>query len=247
MLHQLARFSSVVPLIQEVGPGEVLDVGSGSEGVAGWLGPDWRVTAVDLSFADAGAMAGPHDASSRRVVGDVRDLPFEDDTFDVVLALDVLEHIAPDQRAAAIDQLVRTARRRVVVACPTGAAAFAADGRLAGSLRARGMHPPDWLAEHEAHGFPEQEELRNWLAGRGQLRLLGNENVRWHEFVFRFEARRPGFHLSRTTARLLAAGLGSRGLMRTLSRSAVRALQGPDRPPSYRTIAVLDLPLHHAP
>jgi hypothetical protein len=82
-------------------------------------------------------------------------------------------------------------------------------------------------------------------AGRGRIRVLANENVRWHELLFRFEARRPGFHLSRAAARILAAGLGSRGLARTLSRIAVRAAQGPDRPPSYRTIVVVDLANAH--
>jgi SAM-dependent methyltransferase len=241
MLHQVARFASVVPLIEAAGPGEVLDVGSGSEGVAGWLGPEWRVTALDRSFAVAGAMRGPSGGAARTVVGDARKLPFADDSFDVVLALDVLEHIRPADRGRALSELVRTARRRLIVACPTGPAALAADRRLAGRLRARGMDPPDWLLEHEANGFPQRDDLLRWLGGRGQIQVIANENIRWHTLLFSFESRRPGFHLSRTVARMLAGGLASRGLARTLSRLGVRAVQGPDRPPRYRTVVVLDL------
>jgi len=241
MLHQVARFSSVVPFIQEVAPGELLDVGSGSEGVASWLGPEWRVTAVDVSFAAIGAMAGPLAPANRKVIGDVRDLPFEDDSFDVGLALDVLEHITAADRARAIDELVRVTRRRVIVACPTGQEAFAADRRLAARLRGRGMRPPSWLIEHEANGFPEREDLEAWLAERGRLRLVANENVRWHELLFRFEARRPGSHLSRMVAELVAARVEARGVVRRLSRIAAVATQGPRRSPWYRTIAVLDL------
>jgi len=241
MLHQVARFSSVVPLIEEVAPGELLDVGSGSEGVASWLGPEWRVTAVDVSFVAIGAMAGPHGPADRMVAGDVTDLPFGDDSFDVALALDVLEHIPPADRARAIDELVRTTRRRVIVACPTGQDAFAADRRLAARLRGRGMRPPGWLVEHEANGFPERDDLHAWLAESGQLRLIATENVRWHELLFRFEARRPGSRVSRMVAELVAAGMGARGIVRRLSRMAAVAAQGPDRSPGYRTIAVLDL------
>ena len=241
MLHQLARYSAIAPLVEEAGRGSVLDVGSGSEGIAGWLGAGWMVTALDSSFEYIGAMSGPGGAPGRRVVGDARALPFGDREFDVVLALDVLDHVPADDRARVIDELVRVARRRVVVACPTGRAALASDERLAARLRARGMEPPSWIVEHEEHGFPEREELRTQLARHGRVRLLGNENLRWHEWLFRFEFRRPGFHASRAAAQALAKGLGARSPVGALSRLAVRAVQGPSRPPSYRTIAVLDV------
>jgi SAM-dependent methyltransferase len=241
MLHQLARFSSVAPLIEETRPGSVLDVGSGSEGIAGWLGTEWSVTALDSSFEFIGAMSGPGRAARREFVGDARALPFASQAFDVAVALDVVEHLAPEDRSRAIAELVRVARRRVIVACPTGGAALAADGRLSGSLRARGMPAPTWLLEHELHGFPERDELSAQLAGHGAVHLIDNENLRWHEWLFRFEFRRPGFHTSRAAARLLAKGLASRRPVRWLSRIAVRAVQGPNRAPSYRTIAVLDL------
>ena len=241
MLHQLARFCSVAPLIEELGGGDVLDVGSGAEGMAGWLGSGWTVTALDRSFGIPGAMAGPGGQARHTVVGDARALPFGDGAFDVVLALDVLEHIAPADRGKAMDELVRAARRRVIVACPTGRRSLAADARLAAGLRRRGMTPPGWLLEHETNGFPERQELQAHLAGRGRLRIIGNENLVWHEWLFRVEFRRSGRHLSRTLARMLARGLGSDGLPAKLSRIGVSIAQGPDRPPRYRTIAVLDL------
>jgi SAM-dependent methyltransferase len=241
MLNHLARFSSVAPLIDELGGGEVLDVGSGSEGVAGWISPAWTVTAVDRSFDDHGAMPGPRSAPVRQVTADARELPFADGSFDVVLALDVLEHIEPDDRRRTLDELVRTARRRVIVACPTGRAAFDADRRLAAGLRRRGMSLPDWLVEHERYGFLEAEDLRETLEGRGRVRLIDNENIRWHEWLVGIEFRRPGFHASRIASRILARSVTSRARASVLNRVAVRLIQGPDRPPRYRTIAVLDL------
>lgn len=241
MLHQLARFASIAPLIEELEPGDVLDVGSGSEGIAGWLGPGWTVTAVDRSFDYEVALPGPRPGRARTIAGDARELPFADRAFDVVLALDVLEHIPPADRPRVMGELARTARRRLIVACPTGSAALAADRRLAAGLEARGMPPPEWLAEHVAYGLPEHTELAEELEPRGRLRLLANGNLRWHEWLLRLESRRPGFHLSRRAAHVLASGLAAPGPVGALSRLALRAVIGPRRGPAYRTVAVLDL------
>lgn len=241
MLHQLARFSAIVPLIEQMGQGLVLDVGSGSEGIASWLGHSWNVTAIDRTFDIAGAMRGPRRNESLKIAGNATDLPFPDSTFDVVLALDVLEHVDPTQRTRALSEIVRVARRRAIVACPTGRAALTADARLADRLRARGMPPPTWLAEHLEHGFPEPEELCRALEGSGALRVLGNENLRWHEWLFTVESRRFGSRASRLAARVIVDGLGSHCIARAISRKATRVAQGPARAPSYRMIAVLDL------
>ena len=241
MLHQIVRFSSVVPLIEELGPTEVLDVGSGSAGVAGWLRPAWRVTAVDRSFDQAVAPPAPYREGARLVPGDARKLPFEDGAFDVAVALDVLEHIPPADRDRVIAELVRVARRRVIVAGPAGPAAQASDNRLADGLRARGLDPPGWLAEHERHGLPAPGDVTDRLRPHGRLRVSGDENLRWHGWLMRFEARRPGFHASRAAAGLIAAGLAAGGPRGALSRASLRAVRGPGRGPHYRTVAVLDL------
>lgn len=60
------------------------------------------------------------------VAGDARALAFEDDRFDVVLAAEVLEHIPPGDVAPACLELIRVARRYVVIGVP-----FAQDLRVA--------------------------------------------------------------------------------------------------------------------
>jgi len=241
VLHQLIRFSSIAPLVREVEPGEVLDVGSGTEGIAGWVSERCRVTAVDLEFDQVVALSGPGKRADEMIVADARALPLSDDAFDVTVALDVLEHIEPVDRARVLDELVRVTRTRVIVAGPTGQLALDADMRLAGGLRARGVTPPLWLVEHERNGFPERDEIVARLERHGAVRTFGNESLRWHDWLFRFEFRRPGFHVSRAASRAVATGLRRRGPLVALSRLALRGVRGPDSPPTYRTIAVLDL------
>jgi len=235
-VNQLARLAPLLPLIRETGGRALLDAGSGSRGVAPWL-PDWHVTALDSHFDDYGAAEGPQSGVAQRaVVGDIREMPFGDDEFDVVLALDVMEHLAAQDRERALGELARVARRRLIVACPAGAEALEADRRLAGSL----PRPPGWLAEHLENGFPEPADLVAPLEAHGPVRLLANESVASHERLVRAE-------LSPVTAlglRLVALALSPalrRG--RRPGSAAGRILtrfRGSDAAPAYRAVAVLD-------
>src|SRR6266498_602821 len=83
VLNHLVRYEPVVGLVREAGGETLLEVGSGDEGLARWLGEEQRVTAVDLSFVEP-------DSGAERVAADARSLPFPDSSFDVVVALDML-------------------------------------------------------------------------------------------------------------------------------------------------------------
>ena len=88
----------------------VLDAGSGA-GYGSMMLADAgaaRVDGIDLSdeaVADARLRAGP---SVEFTVGDVRDLPFPADTFDVVVCFEAIEHV--EGREAALDEFVRVLR-----------------------------------------------------------------------------------------------------------------------------------------
>ncbi|ALG86694.1 methyltransferase type 11 [Gordonia phthalatica] len=84
-------------------------------------GAGLRVTATDIC---AGALELLDDASTElrlpvaTRVGDVRALPFADDSFDTVTLLHLLEHLEPCDVHTAIAESCRVARRRVVIAVP---------------------------------------------------------------------------------------------------------------------------------
>ncbi|WP_259312660.1 class I SAM-dependent methyltransferase [Capillimicrobium parvum] len=234
-LGQLVRAEPVLAAVRAAGGGELLDVGSGGLGLADFLDASWHVTAVDTSFDDYGLWRRSAPSTrARRVVGDVRALPFGDRSFDLVVALDVLEHVAPGDRAAALAELARVARRRVVVAAPAGAPALAADRGLAASLSA----PPPWLEEHLANGLPAPADLCAPLAGFGSVRVAGNESCSAHVTVTRRELSVAWFVPTRVAARVLAWGLARDAAW---ARRGLRRVRGLDRPPVYRTVVILDL------
>ena len=104
------------------------------------------------------------------MVGSVTELPFEDGTFDAVLALDLLEHVPAQDRALALAELTRVTARRAVVGWPCGERALRADRRLARYYRLLRRGTPGWLDEHLELGFPERELLRATLSRHGSLR-----------------------------------------------------------------------------
>ena len=236
-LNHLVRLAPVVELVREAGGREVLDAGSGSAGVAPWLGAAWQVTAVDTSFDDYGAESAGRVAAQRAVVGDVRDLPFGDRSFDVTVAVDLLEHVPPADRGVALREIARVTRRRVVVACPSGAAALAADRALAAELAV----PPGWLAEHLENGFPEVEEVVAELARHGAVRVIANEHTTSHTRLVRAELSPLLFVPTRALAWLAGLALRRGPRARGAAGRMLRIVRGRDRAPCYRTIYVLDI------
>src|SRR3954452_15236681 len=75
-LNHLVRLEPVLTALDQAGGGTLLDVGSGSMGVAPWVRDRYEVTAADISFDDYGATEGPSGAAQHSVVADVRALPF---------------------------------------------------------------------------------------------------------------------------------------------------------------------------
>ena len=126
-------------------PASVLDVG-GSGGLTGRELPGYRVTTVDTGGgADVKASAA--------------NLPFPDRSFDVVVALDLLEHVPAELRSTIIGELVRASRLGLVLAGPFRSDAItAAERRTMSRYREMTGRPHRWLAEHAAHGLPELDE-----------------------------------------------------------------------------------------
>lgn len=84
-------------------------------------GAGHRVTAVDLSAATVALLAAVADRLGvpvGAVAGDATAVPLADGCADTVYAVHLLEHLPPAAGAAALREMLRLARRRVVVAVP---------------------------------------------------------------------------------------------------------------------------------
>ena len=96
-----------------------------------------------------------------QVLGSADALPFCDDSFDIVLCVDTMEHLHVGQRRPALMEMRRIARPggRVVVAFPADRAGERLDRRLNAAFRRRhGLDHP-WLVEHIETGLPRTAEV----------------------------------------------------------------------------------------
>lgn len=108
----LSRFVSYfyqLKMIRETAPHTILLVGVGDSVVPSWLKRDtrYRVTTCDID-----------EKLQPDVVGDIRALPFSDNTFDTVCAFEVLEHLPFEESKRAYKELIRVSAQHVLVSVP---------------------------------------------------------------------------------------------------------------------------------
>jgi ubiquinone/menaquinone biosynthesis C-methylase UbiE len=130
-----------------------------------------KVVGVDLyePYIAKAREEGVHD---EYVIRDVRDLPFEDKSFDTVLALQIIEHLEKEEAWKMIDNLERIAKKQVIIATPIGE-----------------MYHPDEdgneLQLHHSHFYPEDLEAKGYKTIKyGRKSILG-ENGIVHKIKFR--------------------------------------------------------------
>jgi GT2 family glycosyltransferase len=94
------------------------------------------------------------------VIDKDKPLPFADESFDAVVALEVLEHLPAGGRRDFLADCLRVARRGAVFTCPNGTPEVAAAEALANAAyRQRHGRPHPFLHEHEEFGLPREEDI----------------------------------------------------------------------------------------
>jgi SAM-dependent methyltransferase len=206
----------------------VLEVGSGSGGAAEWL--DHEIIGVDTSFERTA------ERGRRNLVetpGSVMDIPLPDGSFDAVLCVEMLEHIAAEERPRAIKELVRVLAPggRLILTFPSGAEARKLDRWLADAYEARQGKPHPWATEHLALGIPDADEIAHLARATGA-------DVDVHS-----NAWGPGWRFMHD---LYTVGHGLPFTWPLFRRPfvsiAYHVLARLNRAPSYRAIIVIDRP-----
>jgi SAM-dependent methyltransferase len=165
--HVLDAESRYWPVVASLPDGAlpVCEIGSGPAGLARWT--DRAIIGVDPGDDD---LHIDHNAVSnlRRLVGTGSAIPLADASVCATVAVDTMEHVMPDDRAATVAEMVRVTapRGRVILAGPTGQDARDADRWLLETFDRRGGRPgwAIWLSEHEERGLPLLDELVSWLS-----------------------------------------------------------------------------------
>ena len=103
-------------LLAEAAPESVLDVGCGEgELTAEWAAGRPRTEVLGVDLADVTRVSPPPNLAFR-VIAPAPPLPFGDDAFDLVAAVESLEHMEDPE--GALDEMARCARRHLLVSVP---------------------------------------------------------------------------------------------------------------------------------
>ena len=111
-VRQLER---MVDRVQPI-PAKVLDIGCAEGTIARRIAQLTGATVTGFDLHDPAIVAAWAQGPGELVTGDAHELPFEDKSFDLVLGLEVLEHVAdPDQ---VLSEMVRVTKRPLIVSVP---------------------------------------------------------------------------------------------------------------------------------
>ncbi len=179
--RRYAAASGEIRALREIRSGprlRILDVGGGAGDIALFLSPgNYHICVLDTREEE---LRRWRDTRVDYVVGSGTHLPFGDATFDVVTSIDCLEHVPAPLRPSFIAQLLRVARKRLIIHVPARSddSVFVApelDLRLAKWFRRLYRVEEPNIREHLEMGVPSLDELRTWIPGS---RVVGLMNAR---------------------------------------------------------------------
>lgn len=142
----------------------ILEIGANENGLARFVSQ--RVVAVDVNIDHLRACRASQNVAP--VCADIGALPFADDTFAVVAAVDTLEHLPADARENACAEIVRVLQPSgsAAVAFPAGEAARRAEASVREAYRAYTGETLKWFEEHDEVGLPNPEAIRRTFEER---------------------------------------------------------------------------------
>lgn len=103
-----------IDLIKKLKPNNILEIGIGNKIVANYL----KQSGIKIDTCDFDENLKPD------YIADIRDLPFKNKSYDVIMACEVLEHIPWKDVDKALNELHRISKKYVFISIPYSSAAF---------------------------------------------------------------------------------------------------------------------------
>lgn len=113
------------------------------------------------------------------ILGDATKMEFSNDYFDIVVALDVFEHIPPDKRDDFISEIHRVSSEFYIITAPFASPSVSkAERRTNAVYKSLVQEDYRWLAEHFENGLPVQKDLEMFLNKLGvNYRVLSHGSL----------------------------------------------------------------------
>lgn len=133
------------------------------------------------------------------IVGDgTRMTMFKDQSFDIVISSDVLEHIPKDRREDFFSEACRVAKHMVVVAAPFNSEEVAlSEKHVRDFFKEIVGYEHQWLNEHNEMGLPDKDELEQRIRDRGlNFTRIGSNSISNWLLIQQFDVLKFSFGVS---------------------------------------------------
>jgi hypothetical protein len=198
----------VLDYIRRYKPRRILELGSGAKGIGEFCKKEF--TGVDVSLDE------PPVQNMTFVQSSASKLPFADASFDLVVCMDVLEHMSAGERERMVGEMVRVAgidkgnrgekgnqgdkgrkicrdallrvSPTVIVGYPCGEGAEKLSKKMLAWFEARGSGTARWFEEHSKFGLPNLNFKFSILNfKKNSICEFNNENLFICEWLLKFE------------------------------------------------------------
>ncbi len=146
-------------------PARVLDVGGSLKQLSSFISPSSKLFTTDIVGGD--------------VIYNGQQLPFKDKCVDSVVSIDTIEHIPQNKRLPFLAELIRVAKKSVILAAPMGTPTHSqAEKEALNKLKKQNKPVDQFLLEHVQFGLPTLIEIKIWLSKLPHHQLFFSGN--WH-------------------------------------------------------------------
>lgn len=119
-------------------------------------------------------------------------LPFDDESFDITMSIDTLEHIPDTERKKFVKELIRTSKLKVILACPFDDPLVS---QMEKAIYTITKHP--FLEEHIRYGLPNLQQTLNQIEMLGfSYKVYNNDPlIAWASWILLHQTNRGRFNL----------------------------------------------------
>jgi len=151
------RYSPVVKEIRNRGlsSSKIIEIGSGSLGITPYFKK--RIVGLDIDFS------GPKSKYLHKIKSEAKKIPFSNNSYDVSISVDVLEHIPPKNRMQSVSEQLRVTKKLSIIVVPCGQSSEAQDILLRKKWNKIFKEKNQFFEEHVNFGLPTKEEVTNYI------------------------------------------------------------------------------------
>lgn len=177
MFDRLIRYLPALDYIRKNKPRKILEVGSGAKGLGEFY--DQKFVGCDLK------LDGNPVHNMTFVQCSASDLPFSDREFDLVICMDMMEHIPKKERRKVLEEMMRVTSHVVIIGYPCGQEAITLSKKMLKWFRKRRSGTARWMEEHVKNGLPDESNMFNWT--NRTYTIYWNENLHVCEWLLKLE------------------------------------------------------------